>query len=96
MFQSKIKHYFTVVKIQRSRAIFNFDHSRILMYGVYCHATPLPRIIETRGFTSKNVNDISKWLQEVGFNENIRKTFDGLIYTYLDYNVFKNEVDDYF
>ena len=28
-------------------------------------------------FTSKSVNDFNKWLQEEGFNENIRKNFEG-------------------
>ena len=30
------------------------------------------------GFASKSVNDINKWLQEEGFNESIRKIFEGI------------------
>jgi len=29
------------------------------------------------GFMSKSINDFNKWLQEEGFNENIRKIFEG-------------------
>ena len=29
------------------------------------------------GFTNKGANDFSKWLQEEGFNENVRKIFEG-------------------